>query len=179
MAAPRPHILGAQQPHLGLWVHCEAQQPLVHLQGHRVAPGLQVLLPQKGGQAGEDLQERFGVSQLHLLQPAGRRAQVLTNSKKSHGDPSEAHVVPIPLLGSIRAPARSAGLWKMAEGNQTQKLTHRRAEVEPLLVWAAMMSMKALEVSENFLMSTGLGTLWGKKRDGGTPRGVLQQQEQA
>jgi hypothetical protein len=31
--------------------------------------------------------------------------------------------------------------------------------VEPLLAWADMMSMKALEVSENFLMSTGLGTL--------------------
>lgn len=40
-----------------------------------------------------------------------------------------------------------------------QALTHLSAEVEPLLAWADMMFMKALEVSENFLMSTGLGTL--------------------
>lgn len=43
--------------------------------------------------------------------------------------------------------------------------------MEPLLVWADMMSMKALEVSENFLMSTGLGTLCGEKRHGQDPRG--------
>lgn len=33
------------------------------------------------------------------------------------------------------------------------------------------MSMKALEVSENFLMSTGLGTLWGEKRNAQNPKG--------
>lgn len=41
--------------------------------------------------------------------------------------------------------------------------------MEPLLAWADMISMKALEVSENFLMSTGLGTLWGKN-GGQNPR---------
>lgn len=62
----------------------------------------------------------------------------------------------------------------MAARKQTQTLTHRRAEVEPLLVWADMMSMKALDVSENFLMSTGLGTLWGwgEKRDPQNPEGL-------
>lgn len=41
-------------------------------------------------------------------------------------------------------------------------LTHRRAEVEPLQACEDTMPMKALEVSENFLMSTGLGTLQGE-----------------
>ena len=44
--------------------------------------------------------------------------------------------------------------------------------MEPLLAWADMMSMKALEVSENFLMSTGLGTLWGENRESQTSRGA-------
>lgn len=44
------------------------------------------------------------------------------------------------------------------------RLTHLSAELEPLLAWAAMMSIKALEVSENFLMSTGLGTLQGEQK---------------
>lgn len=55
---------------------------------------------------------------------------------------------------------------------ETQTLTHRRAEVEPLLAWADMISMKALEVSENFLMSTGLGTLQGEKKEGQKTRGA-------
>lgn len=38
------------------------------------------------------------------------------------------------------------------------------------MAWADMISMKALEVSENFLMSTGLGTLW-ENRDSEKPRG--------
>lgn len=32
------------------------------------------------------------------------------------------------------------------------------------MAWADMISTKALEVSENFLMSTGLGTLWGREQ---------------
>lgn len=44
--------------------------------------------------------------------------------------------------------------------------------MEPLLAWADMISMKALEVSENFLMSTGLGTLWGENRESQNPRGA-------
>lgn len=88
--------------------------------------------------------------------------------------------MPIPLPERSQALAKPAGLWKMAAGKQTQTLTHRRAEVEPLLVWADMMSMKALEVSENFLMSTGLGTLLGGRRETlRTPRGFLEQLEQA
>lgn len=43
-----------------------------------------------------------------------------------------------------------------------------------MLAWADMISMKALEVSENFLMSTGLGTLWGENREGQNPRGLLE-----
>lgn len=43
--------------------------------------------------------------------------------------------------------------------------------MEPLLAWADMISMKALEVSENFLMSTGLGTLWRQNR-GQKPEGA-------
>lgn len=38
-------------------------------------------------------------------------------------------------------------------------LTHRRAEVELLQACEEMILMKAFEASENFLMSTGLGTL--------------------
>lgn len=51
-------ILGTQYPHLGLGMHGETQQSMVHLQGHRVAPGLQILLSQKGGHAREDLEEK-------------------------------------------------------------------------------------------------------------------------
>lgn len=44
--------------------------------------------------------------------------------------------------------------------------------MDPLLAWADMISMKALEVSENFLMSTGLGTLRGENRERQNPRGA-------
>lgn len=57
---------------------------------------------------------------------------------------------------------RAHALTTPTELRDPQALTHRRAEVEPLLACADMMSMKALEVSENFFMSTGLGTLWGR-----------------
>lgn len=69
------------QPHLGLGVHGEAQQPVVHLHGHREAPGLEALLPQKGGQTGEDLVER----QRPSAPPASARwetARVLRDSGK-------------------------------------------------------------------------------------------------
>lgn len=78
-------------------------------------------------------------------------------------------MVPIPLPENIQALAKSSGLWKMVKGKQTQTLTHRTAEVEPLLVCADMMSMNALDVSENFLISTGLGTLFGERRVGQRP----------
>lgn len=42
------------------------------------------------------------------------------------------------------------------------KLTHRSAEVEPLQACEDMIFMKAFDASENFFMSTGLGTLWGE-----------------
>lgn len=50
---PSPGELGA---HLGLGMNAEAQQAVIDLQGDRVAPGCQVLLPQQRGQAREDLQ---------------------------------------------------------------------------------------------------------------------------
>lgn len=65
--------------------------------------------------------------------------------------------MPTPLSGSTHALA--AVLEDSRGDTESQLLTHRRAEVEPLLAWADRMLMKALEVSENFLMSTGLGTL--------------------
>lgn len=61
----------------------------------------------------------------------------------------------------------------MGSGRQT--LTHRRAEEEPLLAWADMTSMKALEVSENFLMSTALGTLGAEER--GSPQEASEEQQ--
>ena len=79
MAAPSKP--GVPQPHLGLGVHGEAQQPVVHLQGHRKAPSLQVLLPQKGGQTGEDLRREQRLS----APPASARwepARVLRDSGK-------------------------------------------------------------------------------------------------
>lgn len=43
------------------------------------------------------------------------------------------------------------------------QLTHRSAEVELLQACEDMILMKAFEASENFFMSTGLGTLWGER----------------
>lgn len=113
---PPPPTPGVPRPHLGLGVHGEAQQPVVHLQGHREAPGLQVLLPQKGGQTGEDLRGE---------------AETLSSTRFSHvgdspGSPGlrkmpkgflRVHRVPTPLPGSVQALAKSGGLWKMAEGH--------------------------------------------------------------
>lgn len=42
-------------------------------------------------------------------------------------------------------------------------LTHRRAEVELLQACEEMILVKAFEASENFFMSTGLGTLPAKR----------------
>ena len=50
--------------------------------------------------------------------------------------------------------------------------------MEPLLAWADMISMKALEVSENFLMSTGLGTLWRQNR-GQKPEGASESSQRS
>lgn len=49
--------------------------------------------------------------------------------------------------------------------------------MEPLLAWADMMSVKALEVSENFLMSTGLGTLRGENRESQNSRGASESRQ--
>lgn len=81
MGVAAPSKPGVPQPHLGLGVHGEAQQPVVHLQGHREAPGLQVLLPQKGGQTGEDLRgEAETLSSTRLAR--WETAQVLRDSGK-------------------------------------------------------------------------------------------------
>lgn len=63
----RPPSLVDAWSHLGLGMYREAQQPMVHLKGQRVAPGLQVLLPQKGGHAGQDLENE---SQSSSVPPA-------------------------------------------------------------------------------------------------------------
>ena len=116
MGVAAPPTPGVPQAHLGLGVHGEAQQPVVHLQGHREAPGLQVLLPQKGGQTGEDLRGE---------------AETLSSTCFSHvgdspGSPGlrkmpkgflRVHRVPTPLPGSVKALAKSGGLWKIAEGH--------------------------------------------------------------
>lgn len=77
--------------------------------------------------------------------------------------------MPTPLSGSTHALA--AALQDSRGETENQLLTHRRAEVEPLLAWADRMLMKALEVSENFLMSTGLGTLQERTEQVRVPEG--------
>lgn len=47
--------------------------------------------------------------------------------------------------------------------------------MEPLLAWADRILMKALEVSENFFMSTGLGTLQARTEKVSVPEGLQKQ----
>lgn len=77
--------------------------------------------------------------------------------------------MPTPLTGGTHA---LAAVLEDSRGEaENQLLTHRRAEVEPLLAWADRILMKALEVSENFLMSTGLGTLQERTEKVRVPEG--------
>lgn len=106
-------ILGPRQPHLGLGVNGEAQQPVVHLQGHRVAPGFQVLLPQKGGQAREHLEEE---SQSVSVPLASARCEKSLTPGNAKGICLRVHGVPTPLTGSNQALASSDAPWTATEG---------------------------------------------------------------
>lgn len=142
---------------------------MVHLQGHRVAPGFQVLLPQKGGQAREHLEEES--QSVSAPFASARWEKSRADPRKRQRDlsegPQRAHIA------HREQASFSLIRWALdcdRGETETQPLTQRRAEVEPLLACADMTSMKALEVSENFLVSTGLGTLQGEDRESQNPR---------
>lgn len=139
---PLPEALST---HLGLGVNTEAQQAVIDLEGDRVAPGCQVLLSQQCGQAREDLRQGSSRSISNIPKRPFLSLQQLQAEHQHHST----------------AQPRSQ-LWEeLAQLAAAWLLTHRRAEVELLQACEDMIPMKVFEASENFFISTGLGTLPG------------------
>lgn len=131
-------------------MNTEAQQAVIDLEGDGVAPGCQVLLPQQRGQAREDLLQgssrgiSIALQRPPIIATASGRAPSTTLQQQPRPQLSADPRVEL---------ARLAASWL---------LTHRRAEVELLQACEDTIPMKAFDVSENFFMSTGLGTLPGE-----------------
>lgn len=141
---------GAPGAHLGLGMNAEAQQAMIDLEGDRVAPGCQVLLPQQRGQAREYL--RQGSSRGVSITPQRHLLIVMASGR-----------APSTTLQQQPRPRLSADpRAELAQLAASWLLTHRRAEVELLQACEDTIPMKAFEASENFFMSTGLGTLPGE-----------------
>lgn len=132
-------------------MNAEAQQAMIDLEGDRVAPGCQVLLPQQRGQARQHLQpgssRGISITPQRLPLIATTSGQALSTTLQRQPQPQ------------LSADPWTALAWLAA----SWLLTHRRAEVELLQACEDTIPMKAFEASENFFMSTGLGTLPGER----------------